>query len=147
MQRPPTWAELAGVAADVAAAGIAVVDFAVVGVDAADVGPSSSGRLRICCPVGGRTLWADVVATAGVPDEAAGTAPDDDADAVVVASAVDADAVVAAPAVDAGADGAVPDVAGAEVVDGSAASAVVDARALSAGVASAVVDAEASVDV
>ena len=131
--------------ADVAAAGIAVV--AVVGADAADVGPSSSGRLRICYPVGGRMLWADVVATAGVPDEAAGTAPDDDADAVVVASAVDADAVVAASAVDAGADGAAPDVVGAEVADGSAASAVVDARVPSADVASAVVDAEVSVGV
>ena len=125
MRRPPTWAELVEVAADVAAAGIAVVDFAVVGVDAADVGPPSSGRPHICCPVGSRTVLADVVAIAVVSDGAAGTAPDVDADAVVAASAVDADAVVAASAVDADAvvaasavdaevDGAAPDVVGAE---------------------------------
>ena len=119
-------------AADVAAAGIADVDFAVAGVDVADAVPSSCGHLHTYCPVGSRTALADVVAIVVVSDGAAGTAPDVDADAVVAASAVDADddeiapdvdagLVVAASAVDAEDGRAAPDVAGAE--------AAVDARA------------------
>ena len=114
-------AALFEVAADVVAAGNAAADVAVAGVDAAGSDSASLGRPRICCPDDGRTVLADVVATAGVFAGAAEIAP-----------------VV---------DGTAPDVVGAEVADGSAASAVVDARAPSADVASAVVDAEASVDV
>ena len=115
------------VAADVAAAGVVVADVAVAGVDAAGADIASLGRPHICCLDDDKTALADVVATAGVFDGAAGIAPVVDADAVVggtASAAVDAEAAV-----------------------GSAASDVVDARAVSEAVASAVVDAEAAVDV